>query len=318
LACAHCYSESGPNVREEIDADLLLEGLAQFRDEGYEIMSVSGGEPLVYRQLDRLVKGARAQGYRVHMISNGGLLTERRLDSLAEDLFLVGISLDGAEATHNMIRGRPDAFTSAIRAMELLADRQVPFGVIYAVTAKSLTDIPMAFELAESLGASLVHLRPLAPIGRARSMDESWTLREEDCARLFVIAQMLSTLAPPALRVQVDLVATDNVAGAREQFELLRPYPQVKCLSDAVNPLIIDPEGRCFPFAYGMNPRLELGRLRFGERVHPSAELIEEITSLLEATFQHVEATPGAFTDWFAHLAHLSHSNKKLPSLVAG
>jgi Fe-coproporphyrin III synthase len=318
LACAHCYSESGPNVREEIEVDLLLEGLAQFRDEGYEIMSVSGGEPLVYRHLDRLVKGARQQGYRVHMISNGGLLTERRLETLARNLFLVGISLDGAEETHNTVRGRPDAFQNAIRAMKLLAKWNVPFGIIYAVTARSLPDIPWAFELAESLGASLLHLRPLAPIGRGRSLDETWTLNEHDCARLFVLAQVLSTQSSPSLRVQVDLVASENLAEAREQFELLRPYPQVKCLSDAVNPLIIDSQGRCLPFAYGMDSRFELGRLRSGETIHPGTGVIEEITELIEATFQEVEAAPSGYSDWFAHLAHLSHARKPMRSLVSG
>ena|SRR5688572_31428757 len=117
---------------------------------------------------------------------------------------------------------------------------------------------------------------------------------------------MLSTLASRSLHIQVDLLASENLAQAREQFELLRPYPRVKCLSDAVNPLIIDPQGRCFPFAYGMDPRFELGRLRAGERIHPSPDVMEEITELIEATFQHVEAEPGGYTDWFSHLAHLS------------
>src|SRR5688572_30672312 len=110
---------------------------------------------------------------------------------------------------------------------------------------------------------------------------------------------MLSTLASRSLHIQVDLLASENLAQAREQFELLRPYPRVKCLSDAVNPLIIDPQGRWFAFAYGMHPRLELGRVRAGERIHPSRDV-------MEATFQLVEAEPGGYTDCFSHLAHLS------------
>lgn len=309
LACAHCYSESAPGLNDALDVELLLDGLAALRDEGYEIVSVSGGEPLVYRGLDRLVSGAAELGYRVHMITNGLLLDEKRLARLAPHLFLIGVSIDGSEEVHNAVRGRANAYTKAIHALRVLSASEVPFGIIYAVSARSLPDIPWAFELARELGASLLHLRPLAPEGRARTMASDWTLSREDCTRLYFLAELLALHAEGSPRVQLDLVPLNVLTGARPQFELLRDEPQITRLSDAVNPLVIDPLGRLFPFTYGIDERLELGALssrNSPEKFQLDSEMRGTLTGLLDAAFREADAEGMEYLDWFAHLTRVS------------
>jgi organic radical activating enzyme len=70
-------------MRSSLDVALLNDALRGFREEGFEVLSLSGGEPLVYRELDRLVRSAAKCGYRVHLATNGritwtGLPTSRR------------------------------------------------------------------------------------------------------------------------------------------------------------------------------------------------------------------------------------------------
>ena len=316
LACAHCYSESAPGVRETLDVELVIDALAALREQGYEILSISGGEPLVYPSLDRLIAAAAQQGYRVHMITNGLLLDERRLASLAQHMFLVGVSLDGAEQTHNAVRRRPDAFQKAIRALRVLSSANVPFGMIYAVTAQSLGDIPWAFEQAQELGASLFHLRPLAPQGRARTLADSWVLTPKDCARLYLLAELLGAGSPGLPHVQVDLVATEHLAPARDQFELLRSSPRITQLSDAVNPLIIDSQGRYYPFVYGIDKQFELGTLSEGvpECGRGCPTMFQRLRELLEAALDEAELEQVPYLDWFAHLARMSHATRVIPA----
>lgn len=309
LACAHCYSESSPSARGSLGLDALLPALGRLRAEGYEIVSVSGGEPLVYPGLDRLAAAAARDGYRVHLITNGLLLSATRLAALRDHVHLMGVSLDGAEATHNLVRGRGDAFAKAMRALRVLADSDVAFGIVFGVSARSLGDVPWAFECARELGAGLVHLRPLAPEGRARTMASSWTLSEQDCARLVVLAEMLAAFGPDGPRVQVDLVATEQLCAAREQFELLRPAPEVARLSDAVNPLVIDERGRCLPFSYGIDPGLELANLATDtgpDAFRPRPEQLARITRLLDLAFRTAEQEGALYMDWFAHLTRVS------------
>lgn len=309
LACAHCYSESAPGIREALDADRLLGALARLRDQGYEIVSISGGEPLVYNELGSLVEGAHALGLRVHMITNGMQLTGERVARLRDHVFLVGVSLDGSEGVHNEVRGHPRAYAKALRGLRALASAGVPSAVICAATARSLPDIPDIFELARELGAGLLHLRPLAPEGRGRTLTDGWILSAEDCTRLFLLAELLGSLSDAPPRVQLDLVPVAELDGARDQFELLRDAPAITTLSDAINPIVIDPRGRLFPFTYGIDASLDLGSIDdfdVGAILDPAGEPRRRTTAVLEAAFRSAAAEGMAYLDWFAHLTRVS------------
>lgn len=311
LACVHCYSDSSPQVRGGLDVGRILRALEPLRAEGYEIVSISGGEPLVYRELPALVAGAAALGFRVHMITNGIRLTEERLAKLAPHLFLVGVSLDGREALHNAVRARPDAFRHATRALSLLSRSDVPFGIIYAVTSPSLEDVPWAFELGRELGARLLHLRPLAPEGRGAALASSWMLSSEDCTRLYLLAELLDAIGPPAPRVQVDLVRTDALETARSQFALLDPVAAPRTLSDLVNPLVLDADGRCYPFTYGIDPALAIADITRGvsaDTFRPNENLMHTLSALLDAAFREAGRDGSLFIDWFAHLTRVSRT----------
>jgi len=120
LACLHCYSESDPRHRGGLDPALLGNALELLRGEGYAVVSLSGGEPLVYKPLRAVVERARALGFGVTMISNGLLATPRTEPVLAL-LDALAISFDGLADSHNALRGRPDAFQRACAALERLS-----------------------------------------------------------------------------------------------------------------------------------------------------------------------------------------------------
>jgi len=59
IACAHCYSGSGPTVRGELPLELLSDCLEAAAGLGYRQLAVSGGEPLLYGPLPELLGRAR-------------------------------------------------------------------------------------------------------------------------------------------------------------------------------------------------------------------------------------------------------------------
>src|SRR5436853_6267011 len=58
LACAHCYSLSGPAARAELDVSTVCEVISDAAALGYEVVSVSGGEPLRYSGLETVLAQA--------------------------------------------------------------------------------------------------------------------------------------------------------------------------------------------------------------------------------------------------------------------
>lgn len=305
LACLHCYSDSSPRVRSSLDVESLLAALRLLRAEGYEVLSVSGGEPLVYKGLVRLVEGASALGYRVHIITNGMLLTRQRLAALRAYVGLIAVSLDGNEVTHNVVRGRSDAFAKANAGLEVLAESGVAFGIAFGVSRRSLGDIPWAYDRAGETGASLLQLRPLVAEGRAVTLDDGWMLSPDDCARVLLIGGLLDGGPAQTPQVQVDLVRASDLVAARAQLDPIGVEQTIPLLSDAINPIVIDDRGVGHPFTFGMHERFAIGSLTTAgrERIdrYKAAGLVA-VRSLLDRTLRSIEESGVDFVDWYAWL----------------
>ncbi|MDQ4124812.1 MAG: radical SAM protein [Actinomycetota bacterium] len=301
LRCAHCYSSSAPGLRASLPAARLLALLERLRDEGYEAVSISGGEPFLYRELEALVRGAKGAGYSVNLITNGTVLSNRRQQALLTLLDLVAVSVDGAPDNHDRVRG-PGAFAAAERGVDVIAASGVPFGITFCVTTSSLEDVPWVRDFAEEKGARLLSLRPLAPVGRATTMASPEALTAADQARLFLLAQLLDDDAGP--RVRVDLTPAPQVLhGAREAFPVLDARPETLRLSDWVNPLVIDERGRVLPFAYGVAADYALGDLDAFDLGR-----LDSVRDLVTAALVELERSGSRFVDWFELVTATSHA----------
>lgn len=313
LTCLHCYSDSSPRVRSSLDVESLLTALRLLRGEAYEVLSVSGGEPLVYKGLTRLVEGAASLGYRVHIVTNAMLLTRQRLAALRPHVSLIAVSLDGNEVVHNVVRGRPDAFAKANAALDVLAGSGVAFGIAFGVSRRSLEDVPWAYERAEQTGASLLQLRPLVAQGRAASLNGDWMLSPEDCARVVLIGGLFSSGPGQMPRVQVDLVRAADVVAARGQLDSFRSDMTSSPLSEAINPLVIDDRGVGHPFTFGMHERFAIGSLVASGQDHIDrykAAGLPAVRSLLARTLASIEKCDLDYVDWYAWLTSESQAGE--------
>lgn len=308
LACAHCYSESGPTARGALDPGALIGALGLLREEGYAAVSLSGGEPLVYRELGVVIREAKALGFRVSMISNGLLMTAANAQ-LVSQLDGIAISFDGLPETHDAIRGRAGAFVQAATALQRLAEGGLPIAAAISLTRGAIPELPdLAYHLAER-GARALQIRPIARAGRARSMSEDVFGTAADRARLFLVAAALGQELAPAVRVHCDLAPSAGLWRQRDTYDALlteRDWP----LAEVVNPLVITDDGRLKPIGYDFDDRFDIGRLTglSGAALSvykdgPLAELRALVASAL-AGLEH----QGELVDWFDLCTRLSET----------
>jgi len=80
LTCTYCneYDRTSPPV----DTDVLLNRVDLLAKLGTAIVTMSGGEPLLHPDLDRLIRRVRERGMIAGLITNGYLLTENRIERL--------------------------------------------------------------------------------------------------------------------------------------------------------------------------------------------------------------------------------------------
>jgi sulfatase maturation enzyme AslB (radical SAM superfamily) len=126
----------------------------------------TGGEPLLYKGLDRILEHLKKRGLIAAFVTNGTLL-ERWADRLVEiGVDNVTVSIDGPEAVHDAIRGVPGTFRKAVAGMEALLEarrrRNARFPALKincVVTQASLATLGEVYDLAREVGAEEVNFQ---------------------------------------------------------------------------------------------------------------------------------------------------------------
>ena len=123
----------------ELTTDEVTDILSQLRKLGISNLGFAGGEPLLRKDLPKLVQKSKELGFKhISIITNGLLLNERRAKLLLKSgLTAMGISIDGIGETHDMIRGIKGAYersSSALKTLVELRDDKYPYLDIWVST----------------------------------------------------------------------------------------------------------------------------------------------------------------------------------------
>ncbi|MBM4284591.1 MAG: 12,18-didecarboxysiroheme deacetylase [Deltaproteobacteria bacterium] len=151
LKCRHCYAHAGalaaPDELTTAEALALLEDL---RDFGVPVMLFSGGEPLMRPDLFDLVAKTVSFGMRAVISTNGTLITPEVARDLQKlGLSYVGISLDGAEATHDDFRGQAGSFAQAMAGVHNCQAVGLKVGLRFTVSRLNFREVAAIFDLVE-------------------------------------------------------------------------------------------------------------------------------------------------------------------------
>jgi MoaA/NifB/PqqE/SkfB family radical SAM enzyme len=256
IACAHCYSASGPTAREELPLELLSGCLDDAARLGYRQLAVSGGEPLLYRPLPDLLARARELGMVTTITSNGMLLTARRWEPLAALVDVLAISIDGTPEEHDVIRRCDGAFARTTANLEVVRSSGTPFGFIFTLTQHNADSLEFVVRLAAEEGARSVQVHPLTMVGRAAETMPSARPDEIELATALLEASLLGHEL--GVVIHVDALTADQL---REHRCSLVPRRPVTDLAAVAPVLIVDADGTVIPLTHDVSPSLRLGTL---------------------------------------------------------
>lgn len=325
LACLHCYSESGPEQKAALELEPLQQVLSLLKTEGYNQISLSGGEPLTYTHLLPLIDNAHANGFRVTMITNG-LFTPKRMDEVVSRLDGVAISFDGLAATHNRLRGRTDAFERACAALARLADHGRPIAAAISLTREAIPDLPDLADHLVNLGATALQVRPVALAGRARTMADITNFTPADQARLYLVVLALQEELGDKVRVQCDLAPARNLWQQRNAYSTLLATcdqqgtvdPTNQILADLVNPLVITETGTLKPIAYDFNSCFDVASfetLSCEQLAYYKQHKLLDLQMLIGSALTRLQGNEG-LVDWFDYCTRLSEENTHQRSAI--
>lgn len=256
LACRHCYSSSGPDARGALPIDLLTRCIGDAHALGYRRLAVSGGEPLLYPQLEALLACARGFGMAVTMTSNGMLATAQRWRPLAPLVDALAISIDGTPAEHDALRGHAGAFARTLANLGAIRASGVPFGFLFTLTRHNVDSLEFVVRLALEHGARGVQVHPLTATGRAAAGLEA---ARPDAIELGVALFEAMRLGESCgIAVGVDALTLRQAVCHRERLVPARPVRQ---LADVAPVLVVDADANVLPLTHDIAPALWLGTL---------------------------------------------------------
>ncbi|WP_337659036.1 radical SAM protein [Sphingorhabdus sp. Alg231-15] len=248
--CSHCYSQSGPLQESFLPANTILQFTSKLKALGYTRISISGGEPSVYPEIERLCKGLKDQSYGISVISNGW--QTRRLLALVKLGLIdeISVSFDGLPVQHDKIRGRLGSFKRAILAVSEYLDVKTIVGAVVSVSGNNLQHIPNLVDVLAATDLDRIQLHPLALTGRAASGQSG--LRDLDGHQLLALLINVRIFQElyPNVSFHCDAVASEQLA-----------HLSLPKKGDLISPLVITETGNLLPISYDLDSRFSLGNI---------------------------------------------------------
>jgi len=171
LNCVHCRAAAtcGPYAGE-LDTQAALTLLDQIAEVAKPIIILTGGEPLLRKDIFKIAKYGDRKGMRMVMAPNGTLVTKEIAVKMAESgIQRISVSLDGSTAqSHDAFRGVQGAYEGALKGIANAKAAGIQFQINTTITKTNLDQIPKILALAESLGAVAHHIFLLVPTGRGK------------------------------------------------------------------------------------------------------------------------------------------------------
>ncbi len=177
LRCAHCYLDASyrKKGRDELTTAagfLLIDEIAETIPRA--ILILSGGEPLLRKDIYELAKHATQRDLMVVVGTNGILLDKTVAGALVNSgVRGIGISLDSLDPKrHDAFRGVVGAWEKTVLGIETCRDVSLEFQIQTTVTRSNYDEIPEMMEYAHAMGAKAFNLFFLVCTGRGQGLSD--------------------------------------------------------------------------------------------------------------------------------------------------
>jgi PqqA peptide cyclase len=184
LRCAYCSNPEQHSAHPELDSAAWQAVFAEAEALGVVQLHLSGGEPLLRRDLDALVTKARALGLYSNLITSAVPLTRERLALLkACGLDNVQISIQGiTDADGLEIAGR-GYLSQKLQAARWVRELELPLTINVVLHRRNIAQVPELIELALALGADRLELANTQYLGWALANRQALLPSPEQIAR---------------------------------------------------------------------------------------------------------------------------------------
>ncbi|MCF6154847.1 MAG: radical SAM protein [Candidatus Brocadia sp.] len=178
LRCSHCYLDTNALTRQSAselstqEGFRLIDQMAELNPN--QLLILTGGEPLLRKDIYDLASYASRKGMMVVLGTNGNLIDDDVAKKLKESgVTGVGISLDSiVPERHDNFRGIPGAWDDTLNGIEACRRQGIEFQIQTTVTRENFHEIPDIIEFSYNLGAKVFNLFFLVCTGKGQELTD--------------------------------------------------------------------------------------------------------------------------------------------------
>lgn len=202
--CDHCGSRCNASKKDELSPETfkkVLDDVAKNFGTKTIMLNITGGEPLMRKDLFEITGYADSLGFKWGLVTNGMLITDDVIRKMKEThMSTITISLDGMKKTHEEFRHVPGSFDKIISAIEKLKKSNFieHIQVTFIATKSNISELPEVYRLLSMLEIDSLRISGVDPIGRAKD-NEDLMLNQEDYFFLFDFMKKHSTSPLPVV-----------------------------------------------------------------------------------------------------------------------
>lgn len=192
MDCRMCYVRQTRAQMEAqgrmLSCDEWLAIAEDLKENGVLYLLLTGGEPLMYPEFDRLYTTLTHMGFIISINTNATLLDEKWADLLAKyPCRRLNITLYGKDdETYGRLCNNPQGFTHVARAAKLLREREIPFRLTCSVTPYNANQLPELFRIAAEWGTLLEPCAYMFPPHRRTDNDHFIRLTPAEAAESYI------------------------------------------------------------------------------------------------------------------------------------
>lgn len=155
LHCPQCYRLE--LAEHHMDYELLKKITNEAINNGTRLFVLNGGEPLLYYKINELLDYLKKIPVYINCFSSGIGLNERILHSLKENERIhFCLSLNGS--TEEINSKSRDGYKSTIKAMKLLSENKINYGVHWVARHDNIMDLHRLIQMLENNGCSFLSI----------------------------------------------------------------------------------------------------------------------------------------------------------------
>lgn len=149
LKCRHCYLEAkDTGYNDELNWADIKTAIDCFSKIKIPILLLSGGEPLLHKDIFRIIDYAKSKNIHVGLSTNGTLISRSLARKLRDSkIDYIGVSIDGINRRHDEFRGQSGAFDAAMRGIINSLEMGIKTGMRFTVNKLNVIDLAQLITL---------------------------------------------------------------------------------------------------------------------------------------------------------------------------